>query len=525
MKATIHSLRSRSGIALIVALILLAIIVVIGITSLSGVLMQERMASGANVQALAFEGASAGITETLEWARDRDNWPTGPDGEPVECVRGEGDFLGDWFPPLNQPGKVLDVADLPEEFRVEYRKRLGCFEAEGWTLLMGPGLDFDPPQQLLALSRGQVVRASDNSVLSTREIEVRLEERGVNPTCLIQIGPIGDLRMPDSDRFSIDARPDGCPIMAASEEDAERMRDQLGQKRLGNYLPTEPGITSGNPDGIWGNAHGLARGVNAVKIGVRLFNAWQAAGLEDNPFSRCAGRLQVGNQNWNPPACGQSVPGGLTYIAGNLSVAGNCDLHGALFIEGSYSSGGAPAYDGDLLILGGSIDIGGFGGADNSGLVLLHNLRHENVGNDNPNSTRVAYQPDDVLFSASDFIIRGGGNATIVPRECDSLQQTWHDLNFCLADLQEMVETETSWVVPGNGENDDTVVEGSVFESHAYTLGLSIPEDLDLPDLLREDEDAEHPVRFPIPRCDADGAGVYMAIASWREFIDRGRWD
>jgi hypothetical protein len=524
MKTNIQSLRSRNGIALVVALILLAIIIIIGVTSLSSVVMQERMASSSNLQALAFEAASAGISETPEWARDRNNWPTGPDGEPVECIRGEGDFLGDWFPPLGQPGKVLNVSGLPEEFRVEYRKRLGCFEAEGWTLLVGPDLDFDPPQQLLALARGQVVRPSDNSVLATREIEVRLEERGRQPTCLIQIGPIGNLRMPDSGRFSIDARPDGCPIMTANESDAERMRGQLGQDRLGNYQPTDPGISAGDLEGIWGDAHGLARGINAVKIGVRLFNQWESAGLDDNPFSRCGGRLQVGNQNWNPPACGQSVPGGLTYIAGNLTVGGNCPVHGMVLIEGGYYSGGTPAYDGDLLIVGGEVDVGGFGSADNSGLLLLQHLVHGNTGNDNPNSTRVAYQPDDVLFGTSDFIIRGGGNATIMPRECESLQQTWHDLNFCLADLQDMVETETSWVVPGNN-GDDTVIEGSVFEQHAFTLGLDIPGDLDVPDLLREDEDENHPVRFPIPRCDADGTGARMIIASWREFIDRGRWD
>jgi len=375
------------------------------------------------------------------------------------------------------------------------------------------GFADDPPQQLLALSRGDVIRMADGAVLATRESEVRLENRGnFEGTCLIQTGPLShiDLTMPDSQAFGIDARPDGCPIKTANAEDAAEMLDQLRDNQVGNYLPLDPGITSGELEGAWGNPELLARVVNSTKISMRASKSWaDQFGSTTNPFAACSGTLHGNHQDWkNANSCGATVNGGLTYVAGDLQVAGNCTIHGTIIVEGAYLSNGAPAYTGDLLFLGGEIDVRGFGNAANSGLILLQHL----ADNINPQSVSVAYDPDDVTNPPSSFVVRGGGNATIRPHECDVLQGGWINLNNCLEDLQVMVESA--------GDPDIVDEDGTLFDQYAIELGLA--SELDVPDLLREDE--EHPARFPIPVCDPEGNNRRLAIASWREFIDQGRW-
>lgn len=507
----IASRTHQQGIALIFALLLLLVLTVIGVGTLSSVRMQERMAGNANLQSLAFHGASAAIAETLEWGFDTDNW------DEATCLRGSGDWLGPWSTPT-----PLVVPGIPAGFAVRYQQRVGCFEAPGWTLLAGIDPN-DVPQQLLALGVGEVVRTSDGEVVATREIEVRLEERGFdNPTCLIQTGPLSivDIRMPNSNQFQIDARPAGCPIQTADAASAGEMRDQLaaGGDRTGNYLPTNPGITHGPLDGAWGDPILLARAVNAMKIGIRGYELWPGA---DNAFAACAGRLQVGNQDWrNSNNCGGTVVDGITYVAGNLTVAGNCEINGQIIVEGGYYSNGTPAYTGDLLILGGEIDIGGFGRADNSGLVILQDLGAR-VQSQSP---RVAYDtdnslipPDPVSFGEGIFRIDGGGNAVIRPLECTDLQANWDRLNGCLGALETMVTD------PGDLlDSDGDPIYANMFEQHrAEVAGLSVLDDLDI--IRLPDEDAGT-VRFPIPRCSGDGTGTRFAIASWREFIDQGRW-
>lgn len=504
----------ETGVALIFALLLLLVLTVIGVGTLNSVRMQERMAGNANLQSLAFLGASAAITETLEWGFDTDNWAKDGDGNPRPCRRGSGPddrWIGAWSTP-----ETLAVPGIPAGFSVRYQQRVGCFEDPGWTLLTGIDPD-DVPQQLLALGRGEVLRTSDSQVVATREIEVRLEDRGVNnPTCLIQSGPLSivDIRMPNSNVFQIDARPAGCPIQTSDAASAAEMRRQLaaGGDRTGNYLPTNPGITSGPLDGAWGDPVALARATNALKVGIRGFQLWPSTSGA-NAFAACAGRLQVGNQDWrNNNSCGGTVVNGITYVAGNLSVQGNCEINGQIIVEGGYYSNGTPAYTGDLLILGGEIDIRGFGRADNSGLVILQDLGARIASQ----SAQVAYDPDNVGFGSGRFRINGGGNATIRPLECTVMQANWDRLNACLDSLEAMVATPSTVLDPlGN-------FYANLFDQYRGEVpGLSVLDNLDL---LRPGESAGA-VRFPRPRCDGDaGVGTRTAIASWREFIDQGRW-
>ncbi len=527
----------QQGIALVFALLLLLLLTVIGIGTMSSVRMQERMAGNANLQSLAFHGASAAVTETLDWGFDTGNWAQDGDGNPLTCQRGaDGSrWFGEW-----SGWATLDVPEIPAGFKVQHRKRVGCFADPGWTLLDGIDPD-DVPQQLLALGVGEVVRTSDDEVVARREIEVRLEERGGgDPTCLIQTGCLNvvDIRMPDSNSFRMDGRPLGdrassCPIKVAPSptplpSGAEEMMRQLrdGGDRTGNYLPP-PAAQEGPLDGAWGDEVTLARAVNAMKVGIRGADLWPtSAGA--NAFSACGtgtsgndntigtSRLFEGNQDWSPGGpgfnpCGDLGKFDVTYVAGDLEVAGNCRLRGQIIVEGGLSSSGNPSYTGDILVLGGVLDVNGFGNAANSGLLIVQNLRDQ----DPSQSAQTAYDPSDVRLECGSFRIGGGGGATIRPLECDEMQGNWARLNQCIASLEQMVVDEETWNDP-NGNP----ITGSRFDFYQETIpALSV-----LDDLQREDIEG---VRFPIPDCEGDGAGEgrRLAIASWREFIDPGRWD
>jgi hypothetical protein len=522
--------RSR-GVALILSLLLLLVLTVIGVGTLSTVSMQERMASNANLQTLAFNAASAGVTETLEQWLDEDNWPAGK-----TCDRGMNeDWSTNWTAPT-----ALVVPGIPAGFAVQYQTRLGCFEANNWELLTG-SLD-PPPQQLLALSRGRVFQANSGvpvgDPIAEREVEVRLERRGGGlPECLMQFCPLnlGNLTMGKSKIFSIDAGEGGCPIGTSSPADAKAMRGQLRENQVGQYRPTNPGITSNPLRGSWGDPVQLARAVNGVKIGLRAHQQWAALNPESNfgsavypdsanaaeflgysansnPFQKCAGTLVQGDSGTCPS-------GGITYIAGNLGVAGNCVMQGMVIVEGSLTSSGTPAYTGNLLLLGGNIRVNGWGKAPNSGILVAQNLQSVV----NAKSPRVAYEPvEDVGQGQCTYDVAGGGTAAIRPLDCADLQKDWKDLNVCLRDLATMTDpdNEVTWA---GGPTD-------MFAHLKAALAAKGLSNLDTPDLRDPDptdpSKTEWTIEFPVPECAGEPTGGRRnAIASWREFIDQGRWD
>lgn len=557
---------NQKGVVLVFALLLLLVLTILGVGTLSSVSMQERMAGNANLQALAFKAASAGVTETLEEWLDEDNWPAG-----ATCTRGSGqdDWSTDWT-----TAAELVIPGIPDGFAVRYQTRLGCFKADNWELLTGS--TFEPPQQLLALSRGQVFRANTGAPvgdpIAKREVEVRLERRGGDlPECLIQIceldiPPAKNLSMPSAKAFSIDAGEGGCPMGVEVPEDAVAMKNQLRSNQVGQYRPTEPGITFNALRGAWGDPQQLARATNAIKIGVRAYNSWAASAagnriefdfgndsIEENddpaellgytagtnPFQACAGTLRVGNSTTCPS-------GPFTYVAGDLDIAGSCTTEGMVIVEGALLSSGTPAYAGNVLLLGGLVDINGFGQAPNSGLLILQHL--DSVTN--ANSNRIAYIPQsgkdeyDVELGKCTFQVAGGGTATITPLDCDDLKEEWKQLNYCLEDLAKMTdpdpETKIDWKSPADPLNGVEEHSTPIFDyvkqlmEHAETSTNPVEtrpiSELDRPDLRDPDPDnpdeTEWTIEFPVPDCAGDPAGGRRnVIASWREFIDQGRWD
>ncbi len=65
-----HARGSQSGAALLIVLLLLLIVTLLGVASMRGAIMQERMASNTTARSMAFQVAEAGLRQAEIAARD-----------------------------------------------------------------------------------------------------------------------------------------------------------------------------------------------------------------------------------------------------------------------------------------------------------------------------------------------------------------------------------------------------------------------------------------------------------------------
>ena len=555
-KSEMNSPASRSrGVALIFGLLLLLVLTVIAVGTLSSVSMQERMAANANLQALAFEAASAGVAESVDYwlGDDNTNWP--PDSE---CFRGLG---RDWATLWTAPQR-LEVQGLPLGFVVQYQTRLGCFEAGDWVLLDDDDPDtvsIPPPVQLLALSQGLVFRSNDGETaidpdapIATRQIEVRLERRGGEPPdfCALNLCPLapppsgGDgtgqfsnrtLEVPNARAFSIDGGAAGCAAGFDNQTEADRALAQLSENQLQQYQPT-PGIVDAGLKGILSKPKELANAVNAVKIGIRAWDVWESlpdptfglAGSDNpdpaellgktegsNPFESCAGQIEPGNLTNCPTGIS-----GFHYIAGDVDM-GPCTFRNFMIVEGDFLINGNPIYTEPLLVLGGTMQTRGWGNAENSNIAIVQNLVQPSnhlVEPSNPERIEPAYIVADADLGECQFRVAGGGTGALqITDDCDELQEPWTELNSCLDDLAEM-STLTVPVGGGTGSLSLFKYIQDIIDSDPSVLAG---------DLRFDDIVLDEATRFTVPNCAGDplAAGRRNVIASWREFIDTGRWN
>jgi len=554
-KFEMNSSASRSrGVALIFAVLLLLVLTVIAVGTLSTVSMQERMASNANLQTLAFEAASAGVAESVDfWLDDENsNWPAG-----AICRRGiDRDWATEW-----SAAQRLEVEGLPPGFVVQYQTRLGCFEAGDWVLLDDDGdpdtQDVPPPVQVLALSQGLVFRSNDGETatgdpIATRQIEVRLERRGGEPPdfCALNFCPMapppsgGDgtgrfdnrtLEMPNAQAFSIDGGAAGCAASFPGPG-ANRAEGQLSETQLQRYQPT-PGIVEKPLEeplkGILSDPEALARAVNAVKIGIRAWDVWEsrypdasfdnpldgpdpAQALDpdrddySNPFESCKGAIQAGNLT----NCPTNI-NGFHYIAGDVYM-GPCTFRNFMIVEGDFLINGNPIYTEPLLVLGGTMETRGWGNSENSNIAIVQNLLSPAPLNSDEPSYGNA--PDPAETGECSFRVAGGGTGALnITDVCDDLQKPWEDLNSCLDDLDDMSKENTvTW--DGNAETGSLLDYIQAITNHEHESEL---------DLNFKEVNLAPEIRFSVPQCSGDplAADRRNVIASWREFIDRGRWE
>ena len=423
----------QQGVALLISVILLLIMTIVGVALVGGSVMQERMSANQRIQTLAFEAASAGVAEALNWGLNSDNWPASV----TSCREGDR-WLSDW-------------SDDRPFGAAWYRLRVSCREDEVFRAVQG--FEYEAageriPPQLFVLSEGWVSRA-DGAVASQRQIEVRIENRAgsdgnVDPAIRVE-GETIAFRTANSGVFLVDG--DGGPAMATAEE---RNRDAIENAivdtgggetgRLGNYVG---GIREGVGQYPFGSADELARFAALIKQEMQA----DPTGCGRNFVS---GSAQGGG---NVPGCSvsnstdlTSLPAGfntgaVTYITGDVVIGPNLDGAGLLIVEGNVCWHGRADFRGQVIALGGLFEMRGGGNGRTEGALFFADLAPDL----NPPSTLSWGNPE------LDF--RGGGNHR-VKYNCALIQQQAETLqNVCGLDLGwEPLCDEDGRRAPGIGE-------------------------------------------------------------------------
>lgn len=375
-------MNSQKGVALILSLLLLFVLVILGVSGFNNTHVQERGAGNARLQAVAFEAASAGANNAINFFKDLDGRPADPDQ-----LCGSSEHLG-W---MDAEGKPLPTAwvNLGNVGGATLQQRLYCLADEFpcSELEVGCVAGQRPPRsQLFVQSRGEVL-ATDGKVVAQRDVEVRLEigrDTGASEGCGAICFPaceIGTMEFGSSNEFQVDGN--GNPaITTGCEAGADIVRDAaIEVGRYGNYLG---GIEYTPPGAPWSDP--LLVEQFRQNLYDTALNA-PADTCQQTCFS--AGNLTLnGNRTLGTPGDPQ-----VTYINGNADFGGNISGAGILVVKGNLHWGGTPKFDGLILVLGGSFDFnGGGGGGDHGGSVVLLNT-------------------NGVSFSPVNFTFNGGGNA------------------------------------------------------------------------------------------------------------------
>ena len=422
------------GVALLISVILLLIMTIVGVALVGGSVMQERMSANQRIQTLAFEAASAGVAEALNWGLNSDNWPL----DATSCREGDR-WKSDW-----SESREFGVAS--------YRLRVSCREDEVFRAVQG----FDEyeaegeriPPQLFVLSEGLVSRA-DGAVAAQRQIEVRIENRAgtdgnVDPAVRVE-GETIDFNTANSGRFLVDG--DGGPAIATSEErnrgiiEAAIVDTGGGETgRLGNYVG---GINKGVGQYPFGSASELANFTALVKQAMQ-------ADPEGCGQNFVPGSAQGGG---NVPGCNvsnstdlTSLPAGfdtgaVTYITGDAVIGPNLDGTGLLIVEGNVCWHGRADFRGQVIALGGLFEMRGGGNGRTEGALFFADL--------SPDLT----PPETLSWGNPELDFRGGGNHRI-KYNCGLIEQQAETLkNACNLDLGwEPLCDEDGQRAPGIGE-------------------------------------------------------------------------
>ncbi len=372
----------QQGVALILSLLLLFVLVVLGVSGFSNTHIQERSAGNARLQTQAFEAASAGANNAINFfdanhdlgedelcgSLDHDGWYDA-DGNAI---------FSDWVDMGTIGGATLKqrLYCLADDYPCT-EEEVGCVEGER-----------PPRSQLFVLSRGEVV--VDGDVVAQRDVEVRLEvgsTGGAGDGCGAICFPAcntGTLNFPTSNSFQVDGN-GGPAIAAGCQSAADNITNAIRSNRIGNYLG---GIAATAPGSPWDSPESVElfrQNLSASAIAANLAGTCQTTCYSPGNLSN------NGNSTYGTAGDPQ-----ITYINGNASFGGNISGAGILVVNGNLSWNGTPKFQGLILVLGGTFNVsgGGTGGDHGGSVVLLNHLGQVNGE-----------------FGSASFNFTGGGNA------------------------------------------------------------------------------------------------------------------
>ncbi len=454
---------TQSGVVLVIGLLLLLIITIVAVASMSSTHMQERMAGNARTQALAFEVASAGASDSLEF------YHTNLDEVPMTNCSDPKDWDEYAFSP--EPERQPDIGP----HRVQLTRHLYCLNAP-----LRP--------QYFVLSIGEVLAADGATVIARRAVEVRVARMGddadCGALCFLGCATGTQYRFPTSMSFEVDG--DTNPAITVPEECRQEVRDAIRDNVIGNYEggisgyvePLPPPWTT--PDTVDAFRREL---LETMLGGVTLAGpSLLLDTYESPPPSSSSSVSTIGtstNYSWEfiqPPtdgpntgthviAQGSSAQYGtrenpqITYIAGDADMRGGVTGAGILVVEGNLEWRGTPPFEGLILVLGGKYKVGGGGtGGNFAGSLVVVNIWDEH----DPNNRNAGYYSHwydkgglNYLsgdFGKTDLDFRGGGTA-LYQYDCGYLQDlaeklpetgTW-DPQCGGAESGETLERIVSW--------------------------------------------------------------------------------
>ncbi|MFO7902271.1 MAG: hypothetical protein R6U98_06405 [Pirellulaceae bacterium] len=360
------SMHKQRGTALVFSLLILLIMTIIGVAALSNTQMQEQMAGNANVQSLAFEAASAGVTEALEYGMAR--W------DARGCNRDDGGWNDDGY---NDANPLSLDADAVQQLTIEYRLKADCLEDPGFFDAADP--TFLPPVQMYVTSEG-AVKTSGGEKLATREIEVRIDDfRSDGLSALRVEGDSTVLFDPaNSKNFIVDGAGGAAVSTSRLDNSNDIVREIDDVDRLGNY---KGGVARSDYKPPFNSASQMAR----FALEIRAFMeqpttippTCEEATVELSSFEEVFGnpyRPDLRFIDGDFDIGGGTDFDGLTYVTGDVSMNGNPSGSGLLIVEGNIQWTGKAEFEGLVLALGGEFAISGGGNGETQGMIYVADI-------------------------------------------------------------------------------------------------------------------------------------------------------
>lgn len=361
----------QKGVALVLSLIILVVLTVLGVATMSGVNLQERMSANTKLQTYAFEAASGGIARALEFGINPDNWDSSN-----SCNRGQ-----EWDTGWSSAFSFQTTSGVTSS----YRLRIRCLEDFEPSDIDADLFDSLPPQ-LFLVSEGRV-ESADGDLLAVRQIEVRIEDVSgagrAESAIRVEGEPSVTIDPANSDVFTVDGK-GGAAISASTTGNADIIFDAVEEvDRVSNY---RGGIIQSDYESPWNDPADLADFINAISDFMET---------EGNVDGHC-GLMNLVDGDFT--VRGNTAFDGLTYVRGDLDMRGNPSGGGVVIVEGDVEWRGTAEFTGLVIGLGGSFSMRGGGRGDTSGSMFFTNLDLDS----SPTS-----------FGSTNLDFSGGGNHTI----------------------------------------------------------------------------------------------------------------
>ncbi|MFO7908306.1 MAG: PilX N-terminal domain-containing pilus assembly protein [Pirellulaceae bacterium] len=428
-------LQGQTGTALVFSLMLLLIMTILGISSMNNTLVQERMAANARNQTAIFEAASAGVSKAVEYTFAADNWPDCNGDASCESKDGENKKIcGQSGQSLVNDGNELTVPDPTDPDTTKqipgwstdwgtfetvagnfgYQQRIYCLGAGDATNVDDAALE--NPSQLFVLTRGSI--QNNQGLEASREIEVRVGVRQPGdfpPPPISALDPISVVAAASSNALSVVGE---CgPAVLTSDDDSQAsFIEAVGDDRIGNYTGAIPPIQSAGDSGFgepWDSPATIKAFVDAILTtplgtpeaplngGVAYLDSANAANggpsvdflRKDGSYDFTGGgKTAFGDRPDKDKKTGELSGGDpqITYFDGDVSMGGNVSGAGIMIVRGDLTWTGTPAFDGLIVVLGGSADFTGGGKGGANGSLILTDLD----GGDDPEVDLIWGQED-----------------------------------------------------------------------------------------------------------------------------------